>query len=101
MSIVRALHSGAEILLCDEITSALDVTTQAQIVRTFKCLRENKNFSAIFVSHDIALMGGFCDRMMVMKNGVLVEEGDTATILANPQHEYTKQLIENARNQSF
>ncbi len=101
MSIVRALYSGARILLCDEVTSALDVTTQAQIVKVFKELREKREFSAIFVSHDIALMGLLCDRIMVMKDGICVEEGDMKSVLQNPQHEYTRLLIENARKQSF
>lgn len=101
MSIVRALCSGAEILLCDEITSALDVSTQAQIVRVFQQLREERKFAAIFVSHDIALMGELCERIMVMKDGVCVEEGNMQEVIRHPEHEYTKQLIENARKQSF
>ena len=101
MSIVRALYSGAEILLCDEITSALDVTTQAQIVRVFQQLREERTFSAIFVSHDIALMGMLCERIMVMKDGVCVEEGKTKDVISHPVHDYTKLLIENAAKQSF
>jgi peptide/nickel transport system ATP-binding protein len=101
MSIVRALYSGAEILLCDEITSALDVSTQAQIVKVFKELRDKRDFSAIFVSHDIALMGMLCERIMVMKDGVCVEQGNTREIIVSPQHEYTKLLIDNARKQSF
>ena len=101
MSIVRALYSGAEILLCDEITSALDVSTQAQIVRVFKELRDKRDFSAIFVSHDIALMGMLCDRIMVMKDGVCMEEGLTKDVIENPGDDYTKLLIDNARKQSF
>lgn len=101
MSIVRALYSGAQILLCDEITSALDVSTQAQIVHVFQQLREERIFSAIFVSHDIALMGELCERIMVMKDGVCVEEGTMQEVIAHPTHDYTKLLIENARKQSF
>ena len=101
MSIVRALNSGADILLCDEITSALDVSTQAQIVRAFKELREKRDFAAIFVSHDIALMGMLCENIMVMKDGVCVEAGETRTVIENPKDEYTKLLIENARKQSL
>lgn len=101
MSIVRALYSGAGILLCDEITSALDVSTQAQIVKAFQRLRTEKEFAAIFVSHDIALMGGLCERMMVMKDGRCVEEGETKGIIHAPAHDYTKALVENAKKQSF
>ena len=101
MSIVRALYSGAEIILCDEMTSALDVTAQAQIVRTFGRLREMRSFSSIIVSHDIALIYAMCDRIMVMKDGHIVEEGKTSEIIRNPKDEYTRQLIMSAREQSL
>ena len=101
MSIVRALYSGAEIILCDEMTSALDVTAQAQIVRIFGRLREMRSFSSIIVSHDIALVYAMCDRIMVMKDGRIVEEGKTSEAIRNPKDEYTKQLIMSAREQSL
>ena len=101
MSIVRALYSGAEIILCDEMTSALDVTARAQIVRIFGRLREMRSFSSIIVSHDIALVYAMCDRIMVMKDGCIVEEGKTAEVIRNPKDEYTKQLIMSAREQSL
>ena len=101
MSIVRALYSGAEIILCDEMTSALDVTAQAQIVRIFGRLREMRSFSSIIVSHDIALVNAMCDRIMVMKDGRIVEEGKTSEVIRNPKDEYTKQLIMSAREQSL
>ena len=95
MSIARALCSDAGILLCDEATSALDVTTQAQVVALLQQLREKQGVSIIFVSHDIALVSMLCDRIMVMKNGECVEEGETGKVLGNPQHEYTKELLDN------
>jgi peptide/nickel transport system ATP-binding protein len=95
MSIARALCSDAGILLCDEATSALDVTTQAQVVALLQQLREKEGVSIIFVSHDIALVSMLCDRIMVMKNGECVEEGETGRVLGNPQHEYTKELLDN------
>ena len=101
MSIVRALYSGAEIILCDEMTSALDVTAQAQIVRIFGRLREMRPFSSIVVSHDIALVNAMCDRIMVMKDGHIVEEGKTSEVIRNPKDEYTKQLIMSAREQGL
>ena len=101
MSIVRALYSGAEIILCDEMTSALDVTAQAQIVRIFGRLREIRSFSSIVVSHDIALVHAMCDRIMVMKDGHIVEEGKTSEVIRNPKDEYTKQLIMSVREQSL
>lgn len=101
MSIVRALYSGAEIILCDEMTSALDVTAQAQIVRIFGRLRGMRLFASIIVSHDIALVYAMCDRIMVMKDGRIVEEGKTEEVVRNPKDEYTSQLIRSARDQSF
>lgn len=101
MSIVRALYSGAEILLCDEMTSALDVTAQAQIIRIFRELREKRTFSAIVVSHDIALVCALCDRVMVMKDGKVLEEGKTSEVVRNPKNVYTEALIQSAREQSF
>ncbi len=95
MSIARALCSDVKILLCDEITSALDVTTQAQVVALLQKIRESEGLSIIFVSHDLALVSMLCDRIMVMKNGECVEEGETSKVLGNPQHEYTKELLDN------
>jgi len=95
MSIARALCSDARILLCDEITSALDVTTQAQVVALLQQLREKEGLAMIFVSHDLALVSMLCDRIMVMKNGECVEEGQTGKVLGNPQHEYTRELLDN------
>ena len=95
MSIARALCSDARILLCDEITSALDVTTQAQVIALLKELRQNEGLSMIFVSHDLALVSMLCNRVMVMKDGECVEEGETGQVLGSPQHDYTKELLDN------
>ena len=69
MSIARALLSHADVLLCDEITSALDVTTQAQVIKLLMEIRDAENVSIILVSHDLALVSMICDRIMVMKDG--------------------------------
>jgi ABC-type glutathione transport system ATPase component len=101
MSIARALYSEANILLCDEITSAIDVSSQAQVVEILKKLNAERKLSAIFVSHDIALLSMLCTRIMVMKDGQVVEQGLTADVIGEPKHEYTKLLIESARKQSL
>jgi ABC-type glutathione transport system ATPase component len=101
MSIARAFYSEASILLCDEITSALDVTTQAQVIALLKQLKEEGCFSAIFVTHDIALVSNLCDRIMVMKEGQCVEQGIAADVIQNPTDDYTKLLLESARRQSI
>ena len=101
MAIVRALYSGADILLCDEITSALDVSSQAQIVGILKKLKEQRGLAVLFVSHDIALVRMLCDRVLVMQNGRVVEGGRIANVVDDPQDPYTRQLIESARRQSL
>lgn len=101
MSIVRAYSSGASILLCDEMTSALDVTSQAQVIKIMQSLKKDGKLSAVFVSHDIALVSMLCDRIMVMKDGRCVEEGDTLDVIRSPKDEYTRQLIESAKRQSL
>ena len=93
-AIARAIAVQPEILLCDEITSALDVSTQAQILRLVFEIRKNTGTSAIFVSHDLAVVSCLCDRIMVMKDGMVVEEGGARQILEEPRDEYTKRLIE-------
>ena len=96
MAIARAIYSGAGILLCDEITSALDVTIQSQVVELLKRIKKERSLSIIFVSHDIALVSMICNRIMIMKEGHLVEEGETAEVLCSPKSDYTRSLIQNA-----
>ncbi len=100
MSIARAFYSEAEILLCDEITSALDVSTQARVVELLQKLKSDGKLSAIFISHDIALVSMICDKIMVMKDGSCVEQGTTAEVIGSPKDEYTKLLIDSAIRQS-
>ncbi len=92
-AIARAMAVQPRILLCDEITSALDVSSQAQILRLLDQLHRSKNMSLIFVSHDLAVVRSICDRVMVMQNGKLVEEGTAEQIIHAPREEYTKLLI--------
>ena len=101
MSIARALYSKVGILLCDEITSALDVSTQAQIIALLQKLKSMQGLSLLFVSHDIALVYMLCDRVMVMKDGEVIEQGDTPDVIKNPKEEYTKLLIDSAIKQSI
>ena len=84
----------AKVLLCDEITSALDVTTQAQVIRLLTDLRDSEGVSIMLVSHDLALVSMICDRIMVMKEGVIVEEGKTEEIIRDPRDSYTRRLID-------
>lgn len=92
-SIARALAVGPELLLLDEPTSALDMSIQAQVLNLFKTLQEKHNFTIVFVTHDLALVSFMCDRIIVMKSGTIVEEGQTKKVIADPQADYTRMLI--------
>lgn len=92
-AIARAIAASPRVLLCDEITSALDVSSQAQLLALLSSLRSEKGMSMIFVSHDLALVSTLCDRIIVMHGGSLVEEGTAERVISAPQSEYTKNLI--------
>ena len=93
-AIARALASSPRIRRCDEPTSALDVLAQARILTLLKTLCSEKNMAMIFVSHDLAVVSSVCDRVLVMKDGRIVEEGAAGSILSCPKHEYTRLLID-------
>ncbi|MBR3277187.1 MAG: ABC transporter ATP-binding protein [Eubacterium sp.] len=93
-AIARALASNPDILLCDEITSALDVTTQDLILDLMTDIRAKNSLSVIMVSHDLAVLSRMCSRIIVMTEGRIVEEGPAEAVLFNPQEEYTKTLVE-------
>ena len=92
-AIARALAVGPEILICDETTSALDVTVQKQILELLKELKEKEELSFLFICHDLALVQLFCDRVIVMHDGHVEEEGTPEEIIEHPKTEYTEQLI--------
>ena len=83
-----------EILICDEATSALDVTVQAQVMELLTRLRQQHRMSCLFISHDLALVQSFCDRVLVMKDGRLVEEGTPDQVILRPKEAYTKRLVD-------
>ena len=94
MAIARAMAVEPEILLCDEITSALDVSSQAQILHLLADICRESHTSAIFVSHDLAVIRCLCDRVMIMRDGALVEEGPAAQVIRQPGEAYTKKLVD-------
>lgn len=93
-AVARALAPNPALIICDEITSALDVTVQAQIVELLKKLQRNMGVSYLFICHDLALVQAVCDRVLVMYEGRIVEEGTPDDIIRNPKEEYTKMLID-------
>ncbi|PXA73263.1 ABC transporter ATP-binding protein [Cryobacterium arcticum] len=91
--IALALATDPEILLCDEPTTALDVTVQKQVLELLGQLREKLGLSMVFVSHDLAVVSTVCTRLIVMKDGQIVETGETLAVLTAPQHPYTQKLL--------
>ncbi len=91
--IAMALAARPEILLCDEPTTALDVTTQAEILELLRGLRERSGLSMIFVSHDLAVVSSMADRITVMRSGAVVESGGTTALLHAPREAYTRTLL--------
>lgn len=98
VAIARALSSHPKVLICDEATSALDVSVQAQVLELLLKMKEEFNISYIFITHDLALLSSFCDRVLVMNNGNIVEEGPVNNVINNPKSEYTKLLLNSILN---
>lgn len=91
-----ALMQEPKLLIADEPVSALDVTIQTQIMALLKKLQREMNLSILFISHDLRVVYTMCDRVLILKEGQIVEQGDVKDIYEHPQHEYTKQLLKAA-----
>ena len=93
ISIARALATRPRLLICDEPTSALDVSIQAQILNLLKDIQDELHLTMLFISHDLPVIRQMCNRIVVLKNGLVCESNETESLFNNPQHNYTKQLI--------
>ena len=93
ISIARAVIGEPDILLADEAVSALDVVVRTQVLDLLDRLVENHGLSLVFISHDLAVVQRVCSTILVIDHGTIVERGNTAEILGNPQHPYTQKLV--------
>jgi len=94
IGIARALALDPKILIADEPVSALDVSIQAQVLKLLGQIKQKLNFSMLFITHDLRVAAQVCDKIAVMYQGNLVEMGSTGKVFEDPQHEYTKSLLE-------
>ena len=93
VSIGAALIQGSRFMIADEPVSALDVTIQKQIMELILQLQEELHLSILFISHDLNVIYQMCDRVMVMKEGQIVEQKETEELFSHPESEYTKELL--------
>ncbi|NNF80354.1 MAG: ABC transporter ATP-binding protein, partial [Rhizobiales bacterium] len=91
--IARALAMEPKVLIADEAVSALDVSVQAQVLELLDDVRKRFELAMLFITHDLRVAAQICDRIMVMQNGIVVEQGLTAQVYANPGHSYTEALL--------
>ena len=94
VAIARALISKPKLLICDEAVSALDASIRAEIIELLLKLKQHNKLTMVFIAHDLAVVKKICDRVLVMQNGKLVEQGETSEVFQNPSNQYTKNLLD-------
>ncbi len=94
LAIARALALKPRVLVADEPVSALDLSIQAQILNLLMELKERYHLTTVVISHDLAVVGQLAEKVLVLKDGEAVEDGDTAAVLSNPRHPYTQTLLD-------
>ncbi len=96
VAIARALAAEPDVIICDEITSSLDVSVQARILELLRDLRQERGLSLLFITHDLGIVATIADEVLVLDQGVICESGKTKALLASPRNDYTKQLLHSA-----
>jgi peptide/nickel transport system ATP-binding protein len=96
VAIARALAAEPDVLVCDEITSALDVSVQGSIVALLEDLRQTRGISMLFVTHNLALVRSIADRVQILSAGAVVESGSVVEVMDSPQQDYTRRLLANS-----
>ncbi len=91
--IARALALDPQLVICDEAVSALDLSVRAQVLNLLMELKAKRGLSYLFITHDITVIEHIADRVLVMKDGQIVESGEVGAVVSNPQHPYTATLI--------
>jgi peptide/nickel transport system ATP-binding protein len=92
-AVARSLARDPELLVCDEPVSSLDLLAQARMLNLFVRLQKERGLGLLFISHDLRVVRHLCDRVLVMKDGILCEEGPLSQVFDNPQHPYTQELL--------
>jgi peptide/nickel transport system ATP-binding protein len=92
-AIARSLIVDPDVLVCDEVTSALDVSVQALVVERLRSLQRSRGLSILFITHNLAVVRSISTSVLVLSQGRVVESGPTASVLDAPQHDYTKRLM--------
>ena len=98
ISIARALLINLKILICDESVNMLDASVKFDILHLLRQLQIEMNLTIIFITHDLGLAKRFCNRLLVISNGEIVEEGNSLEIFKNPKHKITKNLLKSSLN---
>jgi peptide/nickel transport system ATP-binding protein len=96
VAIAAALAAEPDVIICDEITSALDVSVQATVLELLRDLRQARDVSLLFITHDLGVVAAIADEVLVLDHGRICESGRTEALLANPEHEYTSRLLHSA-----